>query len=970
MVSVLGAAHLIFGLWNFSQLSSQHEERLRDEIVTRPREFDALLEQTARSLGELALQLASAYASVAEDRGSAGLAEIETFGGFVTLEFFDAGKKSLAAWDASGMSRTTAIPGYATAVRLVLANSRPTSLVSCLQECALYAFVPVFDRDGRNLVVVVGQPLSETLVAFQRLGGADAAILREQTDSAPLTGPLPVLWGKIVMAVTNAPVLLPLLQQLSVAIPPEPGKIVKAMAGSRALRLSMAPLPRSEDQSAQVLFVVDETAALGEIRAQIMRSLGLNALTLLLSAVAVYLLLTPALRRLGNVTRALPLLAERQFSSSREQLGITKLARRKDEIAVLRDATLALSYRLETLDKAEAASEEKSRFLATMSHEIRTPMNGILGLLELLEGENMSAEQRDAVRIARDSGQTLLRVIDDILDFSRLEASQIQIEKIPFRLAEVVEDAAETLAPSARSKRLRLITFIDPALPAMVIGDPLRLRQILFNLCSNAIKFTSRGRVQVRAEPAPGVVYGDQRVRFHVIDTGIGLPPDARERLFRPFVQADSTTTRRFGGTGLGLSIVRGLVTRMGGVVDFASIEGKGSDFWFELDFPTAADEAGSEDETGPLAGTHVRVDLPDHLEAGDLESYLVTAGAQLGEADGGLSLHESTVDAQAHAMLEIRRDHRVMDVISRPLRMRDLVRRLRAAAGLERIQTSAEIVPAIRVARTDAPLVLVADDHPVNQQVIQRQLNLLGYRTTLASDGLEALERLKEQDYDLLLADLHMPNMDGFQLTTAVRAAEAAGLRPRRLPVVALTAAALSKERAQCLTVGMDGFLLKPAGLDRLRDVLERFIPIPVPAPDAAAVAAPVPAQPPAQILRAGPAPIDRELLLDLVGEDEAFAGHLMREFLRINLPVMDDLARQLETVWEGKSVRSLAHRLLGSARTAAATELATALAELERCAEQDLAVDAATAWAKVRLEFDAVRDYILAQADSKVPK
>ncbi|MCC2659115.1 MAG: histidine kinase [Panacagrimonas sp.] len=882
MVSVLGVAQLVFGIWNFRQLRSQHEEAIRAEMAAQPLEFDALLEQAGQSLGELGLQLASAYADVARAEGGAGLSRIETFGSIVSLEFFDGDGRSLGSWTVPGSEENPDIRGYAEAVARVRSHNRPDTLVDCRRECALFAFVPAFDSEGRKLVVAVGQPLSDTLVAFQRLGGTDAAVLRERRTLANSTATDTRLWGQTVLAVTNAPVLRPLLARLN-APEPSMGAIVPADAGERDLRLTRVRMPRTHDAATQLLFIVDETDALHQIFSQMRRSLVLNGVTLLISALAVYLLLRPALRRLREVTSALPLLAERQFEASRHQLRAHEPSRRSDEIGVLRDATLALSHRLQALDHAQAANEEKSRFLATMSHEIRTPMNGILGLLELIGDRNLTAEQRDAIRIARESGRTLLGVIDDILDFSRLEAGQIRIEQIRFRLADVVEDTVETLAPAARAKGLRLSVFVDPDLPDEVLGDPLRLRQILFNLCNNAIKFTQVGRVQVRAERLSATPVS-QRVRLSVTDTGIGLPVDARDRLFRPFEQGDSTTTRRFGGTGLGLSIVHGLATRMGGTVDFSGSPGKGSNFWVDLELADAPPTEAASIPAPALAGCHVRVEIPDRSEAADLARYLLAVGADLDAHPSETVIREADMSELAHMMLEIHQGGRVVGTLPRPVRMRELVRRLRAAMGREPIEAEPVASPVVQ-ARTDAPMVLVAEDHAVNQQVIERQLNLLGYRVTLAADGLEALERLKAQRFDLLIADLHMPRLDGLQLTRTVRAAEASDHGARRLPIIALTAAALSNEAVHCREAGMDGFLLKPVGLVQLGEVLANFVPLKTAPPPIATIGK-------AEHARPADAAIDDELLLDIVGQDPDYAAQLLGDFLRINEPLYERLA------------------------------------------------------------------------------
>jgi signal transduction histidine kinase/DNA-binding NarL/FixJ family response regulator len=949
MVSVLGVAQVVFGAWNFRQLRQQHEDAIRAEMTAQPLEFDALLEQAGQSLGELGLQLSSAYAGIARDEGSDGLSRIETFGSIVALEFFDADGRSLGAWNVPGSEAASNVRGFADAVRRVLSRNRPDTLVDCLSECALFAVVPAFDADGRKLVVAVGQPLSDTLVAFQRLGGTDAAVLRERGTLAAAAPAEAQLWGHSVLAVTNAPVLRPLLGRLQA---PEPvmGAIVTAAAGERDLRLARVPMPRTQDTANQLLFIVDETDALHQIATQTFRSLVLNGVTLLLSAVAVYLLLRPALRRLRDVTSALPLLAERQFEASRRQLGAHAPSARADEIGVLRDATLALSHRLQALDRAQAANEEKSRFLATMSHEIRTPMNGILGLLELIEDRNLTAEQRDAIRIARDSGRTLLNVIDDILDFSRLEAAQIRIEQIRFRLADVVEDTVETLATAARPKGLRLSVFVDPDLPEEVIGDPLRLRQILFNLCNNAIKFTTVGRVQVRAERLAATAVS-QRIRFSVTDTGIGLPLDARDRLFKPFEQGDSTTTRRFGGTGLGLSIVHGLATRMGGTVDFTGSPGKGSHFWVDLELADAPPIEGAASPRLPLAGCRVRVELPDRAEGADLARYLLAAGAELASDGTHTVIREADMRELAHMLLEVRHEGRVVGTLHRPVRMRELVRRMRAATGHEPLQPE-PVTPSGITARADAPCVLVAEDHAVNQQVIERQLSLLGYRATLAADGIEALERMKEQRFDLLIADLHMPRLDGLQLARAVRAAEKTGPDARRVPIIALTAAALANEAVHCREAGMDGFLLKPASLTQLGEILAKYVPIKSAVPAAVAnMAAHAAATAP------GERPIDDELLLDIVGQDPGYAAQLLRDFLRVNEPLFERLSAMAREGFADTQAVALAHRLLGSARTVAAVPLGLALTEVEQRLKENDAPGAATAWTRAVRLFDALR-------------
>jgi CheY-like chemotaxis protein/HPt (histidine-containing phosphotransfer) domain-containing protein len=451
-----------------------------------------------------------------------------------------------------------------------------------------------------------------------------------------------------------------------------------------------------------------------------------------------------------------------------------------------------------------------------------------------------------------------------------------------------------------------------------------------------------------------------------VCDSGIGLPPEARSRLFRPFTQADSTTTRRFGGTGLGLSIVNGLVRRMGGEVDFESEPGRGSQFWFEADFglPAQAEPAAPPVHEPCLSGLEVHLDLPDPREARDIAAYLAVAGArvEVAAADAALVLREAASAALAHARIEIWRDGRAVESLSRPIRYQELVRRLGMAAGLE-LPGPATAASTATGGSAQGAWILVAEDHPVNQQVIQRQLAQLGYRAVVAGDGTEALARLETQDFAALLADLHMPNMDGIELTRAVRQVERASRGTRRLPIIALTAAALSGERERCREAGMDSFLIKPTGMEQLREALARLVPAD------RGPSSPAPEQTGETMTAPPSASIDFELLLDLAGADQDFAQHLMREFLRINGPLVAELGRCVQTPpWNGPEVRARAHRLLGSARTIAATELAAALARLEGFAHEDQADSARAGWPEVERTYAEVQAFIAQRAPPTV--
>jgi signal transduction histidine kinase/CheY-like chemotaxis protein/HPt (histidine-containing phosphotransfer) domain-containing protein len=706
------------------------------------------------------------------------------------------------------------------------------------------------------------------------------------------------------------------------------------------------------------------------------------------AAIAAALCALLSLRAARNQARAADEQARRARDAERELQRLRQEQQRHNQLE---------QQLLQAKQDAEAAMLAKGEFLATMSHEIRTPLNGIIPMLEMVAQGPLATEQRQMLDTASESAHALFRIVDDILDYSKLEAQRLELEITTFNLRELLDSMLQLMRRSAEHKGLGITLHLDPAVRLAVRGDPVRLRQVLSNLLVNAIKFTEHGGVQVHVRRL-GETPVQHRLRFEVRDTGIGIDSARQERLFSAFTQADASTTRLYGGTGLGLAICKRIIDLMNGSIGLSSVPGQGSTFWFEIPLLKVVGDLRQPGQAHgqrplllvtrePRLRQRLQLLLPNwgfqpravetvqealdllrdgathwHGVIGDLESlpHGATALQRAIQRDGKEGVQPVWLHGDAPVPVELYADATVL-----PRQCPD--DELRAALASTAYNTPAAIVaPAIAPTADWSPAgvrVLLVEDNPVNLLVAQKLLAAIGCQSDAAANGELALEKMRGNAYAAVLMDCQMPVLDGYGATRRWREHEAATGAPR-LPIIAMTANAMAGDRQRCLDAGMDDYLSKPIVRDNLLACLQRWCqdnatPPPasvVPAPAPMPVQAVAPAATEENAQAAAPPILDREILDEL----REIAGSETATIIDVFLDDSTPLVRRLQEAAvapDMEQLRELAHSLKSASANVGALALSAAARRVELAARTGMLDRPAVMVALIIAEFARAR-------------